>query len=210
MTQLTRTHHKKYSQSRGFTFIEMLLAIAIFSIMGLATYTLFDSMTKSNEKSALINNRQNELQRAFVIIERDFIQIAQRTARIDGEAPKPKFLTLNEQNRESEFPSMHFVKGGWTNPALLLPRSDMQSVSYQVRDHVLERLHYNYVDPVVGEEPKVRPLISKVESIRFEFYNGKKWSDKIASEILPKAVAIELELEDYGVIRRQFLLAGGQ
>ena len=85
----------------------------------------------------------------------------------------------------------------------------MQSVAYQLNDNVLERIHFNFVDAVQGEEPKVRPLISKVEKIDFEFYYGKEWQEKLQKNILPLAIAIELETSDYGVIRRQFLVAGG-
>jgi general secretion pathway protein J len=90
----------------------------------------------------------------------------------------------------------------------LLPRSDMQSVAYRLVDETLQRLHYNFVDAVVGQEPRVRPLVTQVISLTFEFYDGKEWQKKWSGEKLPQAIAIEIETEDYGLIRRQFLVAG--
>ena len=84
----------------------------------------------------------------------------------------------------------------------------MQSVAYQLNDNILERVHFNFVDAVLGEEPKVRPLISQVEKLDFEFYDGKKWQKTLAKNTMPMAIAIELDTTDYGIIRRQFLVAG--
>jgi general secretion pathway protein J len=84
----------------------------------------------------------------------------------------------------------------------------MQSVAYRLVDEKLERLHYNFVDAVVGQEPKIRPLITQVSSLLFEFYDGKKWQKQWSGKTLPQAIAIEIETRDYGLIRRQFLVAG--
>ena len=84
----------------------------------------------------------------------------------------------------------------------------MQSVAYQLNENTVERVHFNFVDAVLGEEPKIRPLISKVENLSFEFYDGKKWQKTRQGNNLPQAIAIELETKDYGIIRRQFIVAG--
>ena len=45
-------------------------------------------------------------------------------------------------------------------------------------------------------------------SVGFEFHDGKKWQKKWSGQTLPLAIAIEIETQDYGLIRRQFLVAG--
>jgi general secretion pathway protein J len=84
----------------------------------------------------------------------------------------------------------------------------MQSVAYQLNENTVERVHFNFVDAVLGEVPKVRPLISQVEKLNFEFYDGKKWQNTLQENTLPMAIAIELDTTDYGIIRRQFIVAG--
>jgi general secretion pathway protein J len=84
----------------------------------------------------------------------------------------------------------------------------MQSVAYRLVEDTVERLHFNFVDAVVGEEPKVRPLISQVSSLVFEFYDGNKWQKSWSGNALPLAIAIEVETDDFGLLRRQFLVAG--
>jgi len=196
------------SKHKGFTLLEVLVAISIFSVVSLASFTIFDTVLRGDENSKIRSERQNELQRAFLLMERDFLQMAKRSMRISGEAPSKNFLQTSDDSFLADEQAIAFVRNGWTNPGLLLPRSDMQNVAYRVVDDTLERLHFNFVDAVVGEEPKVRPLIKHVTSLAFEYYDGGKWQKKWSGNTLPLAIAIEIETEDYGLIRRQFLVAG--
>jgi general secretion pathway protein J len=192
----------------GFTLLEVLIAVAIFSVVSLASFTIFDTVLRGDENSKIRSDRQNELQRAFLLIERDFTQIAKRNMRVNGEAPNENFLQTADDSFLANEQAISFVRNGWTNPGLLLPRGDMQNVAYRLEEETLQRLHYNFVDAVVGQEPKIRPLISKVTSLAFEFYDGKKWQEKWSGNTLPQAISIEIETLDYGLIRRQFLVAG--
>jgi general secretion pathway protein J len=197
-----------YNRNQGFTLLEVLIAIAIFSVVSLASFTIFDTVLRGDESSKLRSDRQNELQRAFFLIERDVMQIAKRSLRINGEAPTNVFIQTADDSFLADNQAMAFVRNGWTNPGLLLPRSDMQSVAYRLEDNTLERLHYNFVDAVVGQEPKIRPLISNVSELSFQFYDGQKWQEKWSGNTLPLAIAIEIETDDFGFLRRQFLVAG--
>ena len=196
------------AEQQGFTLLEVLIAIAIFSVVSLASFTIFDTVLRGDENSKIRSDRQNELQRAFLLMDRDFTQIAKRSMRVNGEAPSNSFLQTSDDSFLADEQAIAFVRNGWTNPGLLLPRSDMQRVAYRVVDETLQRLHYNFVDAVVGQEPKIRPLISQVTNLTFEFYDGSKWQDKWSGSTLPQAIAIEIETEVYGLIRRQFLVAG--
>ncbi|WDE05628.1 type II secretion system minor pseudopilin GspJ [Thalassomonas viridans] len=198
----------RVTRSRGFTLLEVLIAIAIFSVVSLSSFTIFDTVLSGEEASKSRTERMNELQRAFLLIERDLTQIARRSIRVNGEKPLEGYIHTDESSFFSETQAIGFVRNGWTNPGLLLPRSDMQSVAYQLNEETLERVHFNFVDAVPGQEPKVRPLITGVTSMKFHFYDGKEWQEELAKGTVPLAIAIEVELEDYGLIRRQYLVAG--
>jgi len=190
----------------GFTLLEVLIAIAIFSIISLTSFTIFDTVLSGDESSKLRTERLNELQRGFLIIERDITQLARRSVRVNGESPQTHYLYAKDAEQGEA--AIAFVRNGWTNPGLLLPRSDMQGVAYGLKENTLVRFHANFVDPVLGEEPKERPLISNVNSVKFEFYQKGKWQDEFDIGKIPQAIAIELETDDFGNIRRQFLVAG--
>lgn len=206
--RLNRTSKPITKLSQGFTLLEVLIAIAIFSVISMASFSIFETVLNSDTVTKERTERINELQRGFLIIERDVLQIARRSVRFYGEAPQSGFLHTDIESYSDGEQAISFVRHGWTNPGLLLPRSDMQSVAYQLNENTVERIHFNFVDAVLGEEPKVRALISKVESLSFEFYDGKKWQKTLQESTLPQAIAIELDTTDYGIIRRQFLVAG--
>jgi general secretion pathway protein J len=203
-------HSQLYiTRNKGFTLLEVLIAIAIFSIISLSSFTIFNSVLSGDEMAKKHSERQNELQRAFLIIERDLTQISRRSMRLNGEAPQTRLLqTASDDGFENEEQVIAFVRNGWTNPGLLLPRSDMQPIAYRITEETLERLHFNFVDSVVGEEPKVRPLIHDVTKVTFEYYDGKDWLELWEKDTLPLAIAIEIDTKDYGLIRRQYLAPG--
>mgnify|MGYP005989131539 CR=1 FL=1 len=209
-SSLTSSGHDRSALklNKGFTLLEVLISIAIFSLISLSSFTIFDAVLTGDASSKQRSERHNELQRAFLIIERDITQIARRSIRLNGEAPLKRLIQSASDSFASEEQAIAFVRHGWTNPGLLLPRSDMQAVAYRLSDETLQRLHFNFVDTVVGETPKVRALISDVTELRFEYYDGKKWQETWSVNGLPLAIAIEIDTQDYGVIRRQFLVAG--
>ena len=198
----------KNSKAKGFTLLEVLIAIAIFSMISMTSFSIFNTVIKSNESSKLRTDRINELQRGFLLIERDLLQIAKRSIRLNGEAPQEDFLYTDDNSFSDSESTLAFVRHGWTNPGLLLPRSNMQSVAYQLNEGTFERLHFNFVDAIQGQEPKIRKLITEIEELNFEFFYDKEWQDKIIEKSLPKAIAVELTTKDYGLIRREFLVAG--
>ena len=207
---LNRALLRKYpmqSLTQGFTLLEVLIAIAIFSIISLSSFTIFDSVLTGDVTAKQRSERQNELQRAFILIERDITQIARRTMRVDGEAPLEKLLQNSDDNFTQE-QAIAFVRHGWINPSLLLPRSDMQAVAYRLHEETLQRLHFNFVDAAGEERPKIRSLISGITALTVEYFDGKKWLETWAVNTLPLAIAIEINTNDYGIIRRQFLVPG--
>jgi len=201
-------YYRRQRSFQGFTLLEIIIAMAIFSMISLASFSIFDTVIRGDEASKTHADRLYKLQRTFMIIERDVLQIARRTVRIDGEAPLIGYIHTDQTALSSDTEILGFVRSGWRNPGLLLPRGDMQSVAYRLQDNVLERLHYNFVDAVVGQKPTTRKLIDHIKELKFEFYYGDKWQDEIQKELLPLAIAIELDVEDFGSVRREFLIAG--
>ncbi|MFT7417827.1 MAG: general secretion pathway protein J, partial [Glaciecola sp.] len=148
------------------------------------------------------------MQRAMLIIERDFLQMVPRKTRIEGEV-SDILVFAGEFEFESESAGIGFVRSGWHNPQLTLRRSTLQSVAYRTKNKELQRLYSTYVDNVIGFEPKVRVLLEGIESVSFEYLDkfDKKtfeWIDAKPVEQLPIAVAIIIKSEVYGEIRREF------
>ncbi|OVY92993.1 type II secretion system protein GspJ, partial [Pseudomonas aeruginosa] len=66
---------------RGFTLLELLIAIAIFALLALATYRMFDSVMQTDQATRVQEQRMRELVRAMGALERDLTQAVERPVR---------------------------------------------------------------------------------------------------------------------------------
>jgi general secretion pathway protein J len=192
----------------GFTLIEILVAMAIFALIAVGSVTMLTAVSAQNDLSDERMQALQTMQRAMLIIERDFLQMVPRKTRIEGEV-SDILIFAGEFEFDSESAGIGFVRSGWHNPQLTLRRSTLQSVAYRTQNKELQRLYSTYVDNVIGFEPKVRVLLEGIESVSFEYLDkfDKKtfeWIDAKPVEQLPIAVAIIIKSEVYGEIRREF------
>lgn len=206
---------------RGFTLIEILIAIAIFAFIGVASTAVLTTVLDSDALSSARFDKFQKLQRAVTTIERDMQQAVARAVRTGG-VENTTVVMRGGETDESDSEGIQFVRSGWQNPQMMLPRSTLQAVGYRVRDGNLERLYTNYVDNVVGTEPKVRILLEGISGFKVQFIadldvdesgdflqsEGLNWNDSYVGAALPRAVAFEFVSEDFGLIRREFTLSG--
>lgn len=206
----------RYSSNRGFTLLEILIAMAIFTLIGIASTGVMTSVIDSNELSEQRFGKLQALQRAMITIERDLLQIVPRAIRLEYEANEV-VISGDKNSFDSEFYGLGFVRAGWQNPQLMLRRSTLQAVAYRVMEGRLERLYGNYVDNVAGYEPKVRVLMENIEDFQVRFLldteedadNLENWEESVNSNKLPIAVSITIVSKDFGEIRRDFLTGTG-
>ena len=203
--------------SKGFTLIEILVAMAIFTLIGLASTGLLTSVIQSDELSEQRFDQLQILQRAMLTIERDILQAVPRPIRVQGESTSI-VISGQEGLFNSEFGGLGLVRDGWHNPQMLLHRSTLQAVGYRISEGRLERLYGNYVDNVVGYEPKVKILLEDVEDFQVRFFvdeeedptDPENWEKTYVGSALPRAVALIITTKQFGEIRREFLLGGVQ
>ncbi|RUO70907.1 type II secretion system minor pseudopilin GspJ [Pseudidiomarina salinarum] len=200
---------------RGFTLIEVMVTIAILAIIGLASSNVLNTMVRSSEQSEEAIERLQQLQYAMLTIEQDIRQIVPR------QNATGQFLFYDDER-------LAFVRGGWFNPAMLLPRSELQPVFYTVRDEKLVREHFLYVDVSGSEEPVSQVVMDGVRSLSVRFYAGAQGQSQVQGagdtrgrttgysdtwdqpQSLPAAIEITLDAERWGAMRRVFLLNGGE
>jgi general secretion pathway protein J len=200
----------KLMNSRGFTFIEMLLASAIFALIGLASVAVLDSVTRSDTASQQAMARLQRLQQAMMILDRDLWQITPRHIRVSGEAPNKTTLAGGQNWLESDDDGLSFSHAGWTNPGMILPRSEVQLVGYRLRENKLERMFYLYPDAVTGTEPQVQVLLEDIDSLKVRFLDAEGvWQESWNNAALPKALKIQLSQQSTGELERVFTMPEG-
>jgi len=200
---------------RGFTLLEILIAMSIFTLIGLASTSVLTTVIDSDEISSQRFEKLEGLQRAMLTLERDILQAIPRAVRVNGEA-NATVMRGGQDLLESEADGIAFVRAGWHNPQLMLPRSTLQAVGYRLQEGQLQRLYGNYLDNVIGFEPKVKILLEDVTDFRVEFITKAAdndseeltWQESYVGTVLPLAVAVTINSTNFGQIRREFLLGG--
>lgn len=198
-------------KSRGFTLIEVLVAVAIFGVVSVLAYQAI-AQTLSNAE--LLGDRMERLravQQTMRVIGRDLVQAVPRPIRDPIDGP---MLPAMRTNVASSF-VLEVTRGGWPNP-VGLPRGTLQRVAWRVEDGELLRLHWPVLDPTVGVDPVGTLMLDNIESIelRYRLPDGE-WSDQWPPlnvgggglRMRPQIVEVVLTLPDEGEIRRFFEVA---
>lgn len=191
---------------RGFTLIELMVALAIFAIVSVMAYGGLQAILATGAAANAEAKRLSALQRALTIIATDFAQAA----------PRPVHDALGERvpAMRTKVDTVRFTHAGMPNP-LSLNRSTLIRVGYGLgEDDTLVRYRWPVLDRAIQQEPTRTVLLTGVQELRFRFlYRGEWlafWPPAAVEDLkaLPRAVKVELELADYGEVRRLITLPG--
>ncbi|MEM7431691.1 MAG: type II secretion system minor pseudopilin GspJ [Pseudomonadota bacterium] len=193
--------------SRGFSLIEILVAMAVFAILSVVAWSALNNAFISSEIVGDRMDRLQSLQQTMRFLSSDILQSAPRPIRDElGDSYKPAIMSV----AGNEFP-LELTHGGWTNPAGL-PRATLQRSAYRIEDDQLVRYHWRVLDRTYANEPITQVLLDGVESLAFRFYdaNGEtsdSWPALAAGgganpRSRPRAVEIILTLTGEGEITR--------
>ena len=176
--------------ARGFTLIEVLVAVFIAFVMFAMGYgTINQALTTRGalkEKQA----RLIELQTAVRVLEQDFVQLTPRPVRQPiGDEPSQPALQGSANGTQSSGsvsslgggsstpsasttggapPLVALTRSGWANPTGL-QRPAEQRVAYFFENGTLRREYWYVLDPTLSSTTARRDLLTKVKSVTFEY-----------------------------------------
>ena len=205
-------------KSRGFTIIEVMIAIFVAAIMFAIGYSAINQALRDRDAINASQARIYEIQRGVRVVAQDLTQIIARAARDTGGNGQ---LMPAVMARGSDDIILTFTRAGWTNPAGL-PRPAEQRVRYRFIDGSLVREYWDAVDPALNAVPRQRILVTKVKAVEVRFLDpaSREWRTEwptpmpsgqvnpiqIDMMLLKRPMAIEftLVLEDWGRVLRVF------
>jgi general secretion pathway protein J len=179
------------SKQSGFTLLELVIALAIFALLGLASGRLFDSVVRGQQGTASHEQGLRRLQRAIAVIERDALQLASSVLVLG-----PTTLQLQRSH--------------WRNPQDL-PRSERQLVVYRLDNHVLWRESRGLESSTVERQR----LLDDVRFLSWRVFDQDiGWSNawpvgKGAAQVPPQALEVVLSAGRFEQVRRVLPLPQG-
>ena len=191
----------------GFTLVEILVALLVFSVVGLLSARLLSQSVDNQNNLQDRGQRLAEIHRAMRVLQRDILQLSRRKIR-DSQGEELPALIVSDQG------AIEFSRVGWRNP-LRQPRSEVQRVGYRWQDEKIVRGYWLTLDRSYDAEPAFQTLLEDVDTIEFFAVDQlgnehKQWpldpeayaATEESEALYLAAIVVRMELLPYGLIER--------
>jgi general secretion pathway protein J len=189
---------------RGFTLLEVLIAVAIVALIATLGYRAVAALSTSETKLAAEATRWRTLDLFFARLEGDLRQAMPRPARL-SDALEPAWVGDADAEGNSV---LEFSRAG---PEFTLEAGSAgQRLAYRLRAGAVEVLYWASYDRPRGVDPTAYPLLDGVARFQLAYLTqGGTWADSwplVAESPLPRAVKVDLTLASGEVIERWLAL----
>ncbi len=194
---------KRSSRSRGFTLLELLIALFIFSVMATLAYGGLRLVMDGDQRLQRAAHSLSSMQRAILFLQQDLTQLAPRAIRDEYGSHEAAFISGEGEQL------LRLTRGGIQGQ--LRGSSDLIRVEYELSEGQLVRKVWPVLDRVQGSEPSRLRLIDGVVQIEFQFMgnDSHNWESNWPSpqtatgnNELPRAVEVKITTEGLGQVTR--------
>ncbi|MFN3842089.1 MAG: type II secretion system minor pseudopilin GspJ [Rehaibacterium terrae] len=184
---------------RGFTLLEVMVAVAIFAVVAALAWGGLDTLARSRHALDAESARLAALQRAVAMFERDLRQVAARPVRDGSGQTRPALFAGGDGIEVSRFVG----QGGWVGPSPQVERID-----WQCRDGRLLRARWPALDRAPATRPEAEALLDGIDDCRWRFVDDgavvAAWPPQEADvAALPRGVEFRFRVD--GVEYRRLL-----
>jgi general secretion pathway protein J len=196
---------QRRNSRKGFTLLEILIAMLIFTIVSVimahALHTIIESNTGTEKRAAQLA----ELQIATLLLSRDIEQCIDRPI-LNGKK-------IQEKSLQGTVTRLSLTHGGVANPGGDAIRSTLQRSDFIFESHRLVRQIWTVLDQTETSVPQQRELLSNVKDLQFDYLDAKgffhnTWPplEQDKSPPLPAAVRITMTLKNWGKFTQLYII----
>ncbi|MEH6470372.1 MAG: type II secretion system minor pseudopilin GspJ [Halopseudomonas sp.] len=212
---------RRSPSQQGFTLIEMLVAVGLLSLLGIASALALNSALRSQ---TIIGDKQTSLehlQRSQRLLSRDIEQLVLRQGRdLYGDPLAPALIANNEANASEEGLLLQFFKTGRRMLNRSAIGSTLEQVRYRVEDDQLLRETSSVLDPSVTTPWHSSAILSDITELRLRFFHGNQWHSQwpplstagaaptAGASPMPKAIEIQLQTLKFTDVTQLILIPG--
>ena len=193
--------------AKGFTLIEILVAIFLASLIVILVFSGLSTSLSMNEKTLNRSNLLSQITLTDKIIKRDLLHALDRKARDErgDELDSPLFgeTLLNEGI---------FLAFSIHTPIKDTSQGALKWVEYSKEGSQIIRSEYSYADKVLDSLKHTSILLESVDSLDLKFFNQGSFSEvwppqeMVEFSELPQMIEISFKFKLYGDIFRRYLL----
>ncbi|MBL8444740.1 MAG: type II secretion system minor pseudopilin GspJ [Zoogloeaceae bacterium] len=193
--------HRGRKRAGGLTLIEVMVALAVFAVLGTLTYRGTAQLILARTQIEHELERWREIDRALQIVETELMQIV-APAITPGSTRTPS-LQVQQSELSSELQILSLSQA-----------AGVERVSFEFRDDSLAWVRRPEAQAAATPERDI--LLARVDAVRWRFLTPAGWNDRWpapggttspgtttgSANSLPAAIEIVLDLPDIGRITR--------
>ena len=188
---------------RGFTLIEIMIALFIFAIISVIISYGLHNVLAAKQKISQTEQRLNQLQFTVILMQQDISQLVD-------------YLSANSHNTASTNGNnthFQFVTTDNENPLGLEQRSNLMQVTYRWKNHQLIRIIAFNFDTNNKPHTVSRVLLPNVTQFKFRYLSKTGFIDtwpppNQLSMAPPQAVQVTFTIPGWGTMSQLFRIRG--
>lgn len=189
--------------NRGFTLLELIVAMVLFTIVMSAAYALFDSTQDLSSGAGKVSEMQQEARFTLETLRRDL----QGTISIQSDATVYQFLGTDNGSEEEPLDEIQFLAVNRDTLYAEAPESDIAFTRYYVIDEEestgqeglvrIKNTDLLSMTTVQEEEEEAEEIGPNVVLVNFRYHDGNDWQESWNSSLslsLPRAIEVTIHI----------------
>lgn len=189
----------------GFTLLEVLVSIAVFSMIAIISYSTLDTYIDHRERLGAHYGKLERLQRLFILLERDTQFIINRTVRDGGDnlaavmsADGKAFITMTVAEADANSPTEVALK----------------RVQWRLEGKEMIRAVWDVLDQNGNVEPSELLVSDEVEDVELNYFfydgqGGMARKSNLSEDDYPNGIELTIKLISGEQYRRIYGVSGG-